>query len=223
MRLPLLCRHLSRTVIVLLAFAASGCGLGSYETKMLEAQNRLAHFAREDKELAGPLQAPKVVQKYAEEVFLRVPKGISTTVHTVDGVEMPFVLDGLFYQYSGTKDILALYVAWAGEKEKNFATRVRGANAFNNAGRKDSLYTTVPAPGRNPLTLNATTYELPDRTYHVYLEPNQKVALVFEVSKSALVKPTTDTINLSLGTLALGADAFEQAKEYKNRTKGTKK
>ena len=218
MRLPIPCRRPS-WAFVLLAFAAVGCGLGSYEEEMLKAQQNLDYFDREDKELASPLEIPEAVQKYAEEVFLRVPKGVSTTADTGNPVS------GLFYRYAGSKDISALYVAWPAEKEKPaaFAARVRGASLFNNAGQKAFQYTTVPAPGRKSLTLNATTFELADRTYHVYLDPDQKVAIGFEVSRNVLARTATDTINLSLGTLALGSDALKRAKEYRNRTKKAKK
>jgi hypothetical protein len=199
--------------------SAAGCGLGDYEERISEAQQRLDHFDRENKELAGPLEAPEAVQKYAEDVFLRVPKGVSTTPDTGNPHS------GLFYRYAGSGNFAALYVAWAAEKEKKFADRVRGASIFNNPIRKPEPqnYPTVPSPGREALTLSATTYELRDRTYHVYLDSNQKVALVFEIPKNVPVKTATDTMHLSLGTLALGGAALKQAKEYRERTKGTKK
>jgi hypothetical protein len=220
---PLIIRRcLSGVLVGLLGLSAGGCGLDGYEARMAEAQQRLDLFDRENKELAGPLEMPEAVRKYAEDVFLRVPKGVSTTADTGS------LVSGLFYRYAGNKDITALYVAWAGEKEKGkeFADKVYGASTFSNPVRKvgpPQNYPTVPSPGREALTLSATTYELREHTYYVYLDPNRKVALVFEISKNALAKTATDTVHLSLGTLALGSAASKQAKEYRERTKGTKK
>jgi hypothetical protein len=222
---PPITRRCSAWVIVgLLAVAAGGCGLGDYEARMAEAQQRLDYLDREDRELEKkPLEMPEEkLLKDPEEVFLRVPKGVSTSPDTSK------LWNGVFFRYAGGKTIDALYVAWAAPKEKNFAAKVRGLSVFNNAGRKNFEYPTVPAPEREALKregleLNATTYELPDRSYHLYLDKGQKVALVFEISHNNPGKAATDAMHLSLGTLALGGDAFKQRKEYRERTKAAPK
>jgi len=211
-------RHLFRAVLGLLTIGMAGCGLGDYEEKMLDQQTRLARFDRENKELGGSLDMPEVVEKAGgEEVFLRVPKGVSTTPETAN------LWSGLFYNYPGGGHFAGLYVAWAGKKDDDFKKKVEGASAFNNAGIKRSPYTTDPMPGRQPLTLKTSTYELTDRTYHLYLSPDEKVALVFEILRTAPAKAATDAMNLSLGTLAFGGDAGKQRREYSKRSKATKK
>lgn len=208
-------RRFFGAILGLLTLGVGGCGLGEYEEDMLKQQKRLDRLDRENKELVEPLEIPEAAQKYAEEVFLRVPKGVSTTAETAN------LWSGLFYKYAGGGPFSGLYVAWAGAKDKDFKKKVEGASAFNNARVKHSQYTIDPSPGHKALTLNATTYELPDRTYHLYLSPSEKVAIVYETKNQS--KSATDTMNWSLGTLAFGGDALKQRKEYKQRAKATKK
>ena len=201
----------------LLALGVGGCGLGDYEAHMIDQQRRLDRLDRENKELGGSLEIPKAVQKYAEEMFLHVPKGVSTAAETAN------LWSGLYYKYAGGGSFAGLY-NWPGQgaEDKNFAAKAHGAGAFNDAKIKHSQYTTDPAGTSAP---DAERDHLRTGRQHLLSlsESEREGGDSLRDRPEGLGQTTTDTMNLSLSTLAFGSDALKRRKEYDKQTKGTKK
>ena len=207
---PAVPRPLPWVLLSVLAVVPGACGLADYEAKMLAEQERLERFERENKELNGPLAMPAVQeQKQLPEVFLRPPRGISSPE--------PQPWNNYFYQYKGTGSVASVALAWGGaEKFEKFEDQLR--HSFTDARFSEDRLTTEPPGGRQGLTLKVRTAELPERTYHLYLERVQKVAVVYEVERKNQGRVATEAMNLSLNALALGGDAARQRKAYKKRS-----
>jgi len=198
-----------------LLVAVLGCGLGDYEEKMTEEQQRIDRFDKENKELAdGPLELPNVKGGVQPDVFLRPPKGINLRPE-----ERKY--SDRFYRYSkkGSSDFSNVYLGWADkDKAKDFRTKV--LSAFS--GREPTSTKMTDPWGREGLTLDTVTGEETTRTYYIYLYPKDehKVALIYEVPKQGKV---SEALQASLNTLALDKDAADQRKEGNKRRRATKK
>jgi len=189
----------------LLVLAGCGCGLGDYEQKMLEEQQRVGHIDKENKELADrPLEVPT---GQSLDLFLRPPRGIS--VQPEAKTDRPG-----FYLYKGDANTGNVYVGWAG-KEKDFKDKVWSAFGKGTPG----TLKTEPW-GWDGVDLDTMTVEEANRTFHIYLTPGNRMALIYEVPKAGKLSP--DALKASLNTLALDADAAKQRSEHNKRRKAAK-
>ncbi|HKB37939.1 MAG TPA: hypothetical protein VKD72_15945 [Gemmataceae bacterium] len=198
-------RRIARVVPGLLLLAGCGCGLGDYEQKMLEEQQRVGRIDKENKELAdGPLEVPT---GQPLDLFLRPPRGVS--------VQPEASTDRTgFYRYKGDANTGNVYVGWAG-KEKDFKDKVGSAFGKGTPG----TLTTEPWD-REGVALDTVTVEEANRTFHIYLTPGNRLALIYEVPKAGKLSP--DALKASLNTLALDADAARQRSEHNKRRKAAK-
>lgn len=200
------CRCLSWLVPGFLV-AALGCGLGDYEEKMTKQQKRVDEL---DKLASEPLELPT---GQSLDVFVLPPKGVNLRPET------KLYLDRL-YQYKGGSDFANVYLGWAPkDKEEDFRNKV--LSAFPGQGTTARMTTAPWDRDRDPEDLNTVTIEDTNRTFYVYLTTGNKVALVYEVPKSA--KAPREPLQASLNSLALGGDAGAQRKEFKKRRPAAKK
>ena len=211
MRPTVVCHGLTRLVPCLLVVAALGCGLGDYEEKLTREQKRADEL---EKLTSEPLELPK---DPSPDVFVLPPKSVSVRPGQKPHLDR-------FYQYTGGSDFANVYLGWAGkDKPEDFRSKVE--NAF---GRGASVtIRTVPWDlDRDEVSLEAVKAEKNDRTYYIYLAAGNKVALIFEVRKSAKTPPDgvlQASLQASLNTLALGADAAAERKAARKRPSGPKK
>ncbi len=197
----------------LFAVAASGCGLGEYEAKLVEQQRRLERFDRENKDLGGPLELPTVKDEPPPvDVFLRLPKGVQTQP---ENKETP----SPFYQYKGGGSFSNVWVGWSGwaGNEKAAGFRKEVLNRFAPGDVQQDQVPTAPFVGPS-LTLTRVSKTEPSRMVLVYFTPGDRVAVVYEVPMEKYrLKPTTDAIGASLNTLAVAPEASKARAEYNKR------
>jgi hypothetical protein len=198
-------RCLIRLVPILVLGAAVGCGLGDYEEKMTEAQQRADRTDKENKLLdEGALDLPSDA---AVEVFLRPPK------HIKQGSEKERYRNR-FCQYRGGGDFANVYLGWAKKDEEDFRNAV--LSAFPGKVTKSENITTDPL-GREGEVLSTWTLEdtNSNHTYYVYLTAGNKVAVVYEATKTG--QTALETLQVSRDTLALGKEASAQRREFNKR------
>src|SRR5262249_44667066 len=200
-----------------LLVAALGCGLGDYEEKMTEQQQRADIIDKENKVLAeGPLEMPKVSGGVQPDVFLRPPKGINLRPEERRYRDR-------FYQYSkkGSSEFSNVYLGWAGkDKPEDFRNRV--LSTFSAKGTSEP--TTTNPWGRDGVILDTVKGEdsSSSRIFYIYLYPKAeaKVALIYEMPKP---DKKSEALQASLNTLALDKDAAAQFKEFNKRRRPTRK
>jgi hypothetical protein len=200
----------------------SGCGVAEYESKMIDAQQRLERFVKEDKMLGPPLVIPKHLDKFEikrpwANLFFRPPKGIRAMYLETDAEEPEPILRGdLLYDYVPPPNLTAGGVArveLAFGDQKDFATTLMGN--FPSSELKKTQRTFRP-PGRQ-IAITFETIEIEGREGGIdYLysinrtatKNNVQIAVVYWVLKSEISKvKSSGMLDLSLESFALDEDA----------------
>jgi hypothetical protein len=196
------------TSVLWVAICLAGCSVGDYENKMLVAQDRLKDF-EEGNRLLGensvvmPGRVEKGVMVQAVSLFLRPPKGISTTPASEKRA-------GILYTFSPTRSGAAPFayveIAYAPKNEKDFEKGVLGA--FTRTGEAPRRSRQVAPPGRQPMTFS--TVEFDDSTYaysiNFFKGAVNQVAIVYAInraSKAQAVRP----IEVSLASFGVDGNA----------------
>jgi hypothetical protein len=193
------------------ALLLCGCGLGEYEARMLEAEQRMSRFEQESS-LGPPLNMPRRANAQGEKhaianAYLRAPKGISTNPANEDDPN-----GGLLYRYDPTAASAAgafiqVEIAF-GDTRPAFTTEILGLYPFppNTAPRT----TSAQLPGRPVVSYQS--YEFDDNQYvyvvNIWRGEKAQVAIVYKLDKAKRgSKGVNEAMRASLATLALGADA----------------
>ncbi len=210
-----LCRR--SALVGLFAVLCAGCGLNDYESKIVEEQQRVERFDKENKELGAPIDLPERKEKEKDkekeswpvEIFLRLPKGLSPK-------PQENLYNGAFhYQRDGKGDFASAYVLMtpkAGQAEEE-ALRAFGAPQNGSAGSLEVM----PFKGP-PVQLRSHVFDIGTWRYHLYVDPTKQVAIVYLTETTSTAKGAiTEAIKTSLQTLALGGDALRAKGEYHKR------
>jgi hypothetical protein len=223
--LALRSRHIGIVGTLGLAVFLSGCGLSEYEANMASEQARVHRIDEENKYLDDPVEWPakkesdkketgkKDPDKNYVDVFFRPPRGISRKPNTRQ--------HGTLYVFPRSGDnsgnILEIEIGTAVDQE-GFANDV--VKLFVPAEKlkekeKDLMKPPLErqVPGRKePLSFATATFE--DTTIYIYKKGNMQVAVVYRLDKTKNSETTTK-VQMSLESLAIGADAAQENRKFR--------
>jgi hypothetical protein len=196
------------TTFLCLAICMIGCSVGDYESKMLDAQNRVARFEEGNRLLENTVVMPGRVEKgttvQAINLFLRPPKGISTTA----GKEKRA---GILHTFGpsrpgGAAPFALVEIAYAAKEAKAFEKSV--LEAFTASGQATRRSRQVAPLGRPPLTFSTVEFADSTNTYSInfFKGSTHQVAIVFWINpagKAQAVRP----IEVSLASFGVDGDA----------------
>jgi hypothetical protein len=194
--------------------AAAGCGLADYEERMLSAQSRARQFDEENQLLDEPITVP--TRPDAEgggplaDVFFRPPKGFQSAYERARRFDLLWCYPRAAGAPASSAPFKLVGVAFAGG-QKDFAAEV--VRCFSGKAQAPRERTFQPF-GRKPLVFDCTEIDDGQDFYSVNISrtdlPSEpRVALVFGV-EAAQRGSAARVLDLSLGTLATGADAAAQ-------------
>ncbi len=187
------------TVLLVLAAPLCGCGLGEYEERMAEGQERVKALDSLD----GPIKWPPppaagTTPPQLPDVFLRPPKGIRTAV---DGAVGPL---HRFSARQADTTFQAVYVAAAAKDNKDL---LANALAALGAGQGQVSKTRVPAGGGRELTFDTRRFEVGGSAYsaNLFEGRNANVVVVYQWDKGKA--EAAEQVAYSLGTVATDDEA----------------
>jgi hypothetical protein len=180
-----------------------GCGLGDYEERMLQAQQRL---------LGEPLQVPQ-----PPDVFLRPPRGIASIANA-----FPTHRDVAIYRFQqaeGKAAVTAVFIAQGGEPsafQSNVLDYFKQDPVKTERKQHD-----IRRSGGTPLLLESAEWDEGDTVFRCHFVRNSAtpVALVFQIEKSRLAE-AEPALEQSLQSLAIGAEAGESRRSYERQRSG---
>ena len=200
----------STTVLCLSLFLA-GCSVSDYEAKMLDAQNRLIRTEENNRLLeAGSIVIPVRLEKgipYQDlHIFLRPPKGISTTTSNEGNPRARLFTTFPPARHGSAGPFSLVEIAFAPLKDTAFEKNVMAV--FTASGQPTNRTRTITPPGRAPL--NYSTVEFEDATYAYSVNflkgPTSQVAIVYWFSRAS--KPLASrAIEVSLTSCGIDGDA----------------
>lgn len=189
---------------------AGGCGVSDYEARMGQEQSRVEYFDRETLFLEALVKWPEKKDEKKDdktapglapnEIYFRPPKGIATTPLPAGGnlYRLPAVgaTPGLF------QEVFLLVVK--GKGRDAFRAEVMKDMAAFGAGGTMTEKSLTP-PGRNQMRFEHYRNETANLNLFLYQDGDYQAAVGFRA-----LKPDLATMDLSLGTLALGQNAMTQ-------------
>jgi hypothetical protein len=199
------------TVVLCTTLSLAGCSVGDYEAKMVEAQNRLARAEENNRlletgSIAMPVRVEKGIQYQDLQIFLRPPKGISTTPSNEANLRARLFLTFPPVRQGAAGPFAFLEIAFAPLNDKDFEKNVLAA--FTATSQSTSRNRPITPPGRP--ALNYTTVEFEDATYAYSVNflkgSTNQVAIVFWVARASK-NLAIRAIDVSLATCGIDADA----------------
>jgi hypothetical protein len=204
----------SRRGVVLAAVVAlltvAGCGLDEYESRMASEMARLQRYDEEEKVLGEPLKMPKLPPKEQGKepeswsVHLRPIRAVpSNPQEQLEG--------GLLARYSSGSDLPCLFLG-VGTGRKEFAKDV--LKLFPSSGKATSETVTLQAAGRE-IVVSRHTYDDAQSSLSVNFvkRGDTELAIIYRVEKGELARHAA-AIDMSLGTVAVDAEASRMRREY---------
>ena len=211
----------------------TGCGVSDYQDKMIQEHEMLLYLDRQAKTLDVPLKVSDRTEKdkdgkeyvalRGKDVFVRPPKGIR-----VDPEKKPPQQYGnLLQQYlpaprATTGPFKEVCVAASTKSLEDFRKDVVRAYGVD----KDvnpSKVTVERGPGQNPLTFQQVRIEADNGTNEWIInflpDPKIKLAVAFKVSKGDTQH--SDTMKMSLASVAVGNSARQQWGSFKAPSSAT--
>jgi hypothetical protein len=187
-----------------------GCGLGDYESKMVEAQKRLARHEEEERLLGPAIVIPTRDDGKGEKepivasLHLRLPQGLANSPAKEKGPRSRGAAK--LYTYPAASGQFKLAELGVGGKEKEFIGDVLGL--YDQASKPKTSQRKVQPPGRKEMTFATTEFESGDLFYlvNLYKADNQQVVVVYCLPK-AQKAAAARAVELSLESFALGPQA----------------
>ena len=192
--------------IASLLLLACGCGLDDYESKMVEAQKRLARHEEEERLLGPPIVIPTrddgkgEKEPIAAGLHLRLPAGVKTES---SGTKDPGRGSAKLYTFPATSGSFKLVDLGVAGEQKEFLSDVLGL--YGRSSEPKRTRRELRPPGREAMTFATTEFEDEDLFYSVnlYKAEKQQVVIVYCLQKSQKAAAAR-AIELSLESLALG-------------------
>ncbi len=200
------------TAACLLLFLA-GCSVGDYEAKMLDAQNRVERFEEGNRLLEGPLAMPTRVEKGITivdiDLFLRPPKGISTTASNEKSPRARLLYTFVASRQGGAGPFAYVEIAFVETKSKNAKDFEKSViEVFSPTGQGTRGKRQVTPLGRPPMTYS--TFEFDDAKYSYSINfikgPINQLAIVYWINRASKGQATR-AIEVSLASCALDSES----------------
>ena len=204
------CRLSSILWVSALAVLPSGCGLSDYQKQMAKEQQRIERLEEEDAKLGDPVQLPDKKDRPAA-YFFRPPKPVAF-------VGVP-VESSVFTRFGIGQNTVSYFqdvaVAIEGGKEDDFWAAV--LRLVPNVKRTDATDATIAGPGGN-LVLKELKSEGGSLFAYVWSRGDVHAGVVFRLTR-ANDETARKLMEMSLGTLTVGADAARMHRAFQERTK----
>lgn len=188
------------------------CGLDDYESKMVEAQKRLARYEEEERLLGPAIVIPSRTDGKGEEkepivagLHLRLPAGLKTEASNEDDPRSRGAARLYTFPEGGSSTFKQAELGVAGE-QKELLNDVLGLYHQTSEPKRGKRQ--VRPPGREAMTFTTSEFESGELFYSVNLHRSEKqqVVIVYCLPKSQK-SVGAKAIELSLESFALGAQA----------------
>jgi hypothetical protein len=195
---------------------ASGCGVGDYEQRMQQTQNRVKQFEETSKLLDGPLTMPAPPPKEkggpaAPQLFFRPPRGIERKASNEKEPR-----NNILYTYPargvGSAGVFINLEIAVAEKAKDFEAEV--LRSYGPSGHLKQKKLRFDSPGREAVEFRSTDFEEGQASYSVNIweGSSHNVAIVYTIQRGQRDKAEAALMK-SLESFAAGINNINKARE----------